>query len=63
MLKKNFFLQRSVSYTDIVVSIRVLSTIAAITKAIETGSAILTYQALSCPEAHVMVLQIFSRYY
>lgn len=49
--------QRSVSYTDIVVSIRVLSTIAAITKAIETGSAILTYQALSCPEAHVMDLE------
>ncbi|XP_033210310.1 ras GTPase-activating-like protein IQGAP1 isoform X3 [Belonocnema kinseyi] len=49
--------KKNVSYTDIVVSIRVLSTIAAITKAVDIGNLELTYQALCCPEAHIMDLE------
>ena len=41
------------SYNDIVVSLRVLSAIACVTKAVDTGDPDLVYQALSEPEAHI----------
>ncbi|XP_012270076.1 ras GTPase-activating-like protein IQGAP1 [Orussus abietinus] len=49
--------QKDISYSDISVSIRVLSTIAAITKAVDTGNPELVYQALINPETHVTNLE------
>ncbi|KAK2582629.1 hypothetical protein KPH14_004911 [Odynerus spinipes] len=48
--------QKDLLYNDIVVSIRVLSSIAAITKAVDTGNVDLVYQTLKDPNAHVMDL-------
>ncbi|XP_078048629.1 ras GTPase-activating-like protein IQGAP1 [Augochlora pura] len=45
--------QNDLSYSDIVVSLRVLSLIAEITEAVDTGNPDLVYQALSNPECHV----------
>ncbi|CAK9799762.1 Ras GTPase-activating-like protein IQGAP1 [Anthophora plagiata] len=45
--------QSDLSYSDIVVSIRVLSLIANISKAVDTGNPELVYQALSNPDCHV----------
>ncbi|PBC33394.1 Ras GTPase-activating protein IQGAP1 [Apis cerana cerana] len=44
--------QNVLSYNDIKVSIRVLSSIAKITKAIDTGNPDLVYQALTNPDCH-----------
>nr|XP_050869767.1 ras GTPase-activating-like protein IQGAP1 isoform X2 [Vespula vulgaris] len=48
--------QKDLTYNDIVVSIRVLSSIAAITKAVDIGNDDLVYEALKNPDAHVMEL-------
>ncbi|KAK9298625.1 hypothetical protein QLX08_008104 [Tetragonisca angustula] len=45
--------QNDLSYSDIVVSMRVLSTIAEISKAVDTGNPDLVYQALANPGCHV----------
>ncbi|XP_054010124.1 ras GTPase-activating-like protein IQGAP1, partial [Hylaeus anthracinus] len=45
--------QNDLSYSDIIVSIRVLSLIAEISKAVDTGNPDLVYQALSNPSCHV----------
>ncbi|XP_017888182.1 ras GTPase-activating-like protein IQGAP1 isoform X2 [Ceratina calcarata] len=45
--------QNDLSYSDIVASIRVLSSIADISKAVDTGNPELVYQALTNPECHV----------
>ncbi|XP_029050274.2 ras GTPase-activating-like protein IQGAP1 [Osmia bicornis bicornis] len=45
--------QNDLSYSDIVVSIRVLSMIAEISKAVDTGNPDLVYQALQNPDCHV----------
>ncbi|XP_076391557.1 ras GTPase-activating-like protein IQGAP1 isoform X1 [Megachile rotundata] len=45
--------QNDLSYSDIVVSIRVLSVIAAISKAVDTGNPDLVYQSLENPDCHV----------
>lgn len=48
--------KNDLSYSDIVVSIRVLSAIAYITKTVDTGDPELIYEALSDPEAHITEL-------
>ncbi|KZC12883.1 Ras GTPase-activating-like protein IQGAP1 [Dufourea novaeangliae] len=45
--------QNDLSFSDIVVSVRVLSLIAHISKAVDTGNPDLVYQALSNPDCHV----------
>ncbi|XP_076245101.1 ras GTPase-activating-like protein IQGAP1 [Calliopsis andreniformis] len=45
--------QNDLSYSDIIVSVRVLSMIAEISKAVDTGNPDLVYQALSNPDCHV----------
>ncbi|CAL7946505.1 unnamed protein product [Xylocopa violacea] len=45
--------EKDLSYSDIVVSIRVLSSIAEISKAVDTGNPDLVYQALTNPDCHV----------
>ncbi|XP_066597001.1 ras GTPase-activating-like protein IQGAP1 [Prorops nasuta] len=45
--------QNDLSYDDILISLRVLNTIANITKAIDTGNPELAYEALRNPDAHV----------
>ncbi|XP_015599510.1 ras GTPase-activating-like protein IQGAP1 [Cephus cinctus] len=45
--------KNDLSYSDIIVSIRVLSSIAAISKTVDTGNPILVYQSLINPEAHI----------
>ncbi|XP_050481598.1 ras GTPase-activating-like protein IQGAP1 isoform X1 [Bombus huntii] len=48
--------QNDLSYSDIVASTRVLSTIAEISKAVDTGNPDLVYQALTNPDCHVSEL-------
>ncbi|XP_031782642.1 ras GTPase-activating-like protein IQGAP1 [Nasonia vitripennis] len=45
------------AYSDIIVSIRVLTAIANVTKCIETNNPDLVYQALTCQDAHVTNLE------
>ncbi|XP_031839391.1 ras GTPase-activating-like protein IQGAP1 [Nomia melanderi] len=45
--------QNDLSYSDVIVSLRVLSLIAEISKAVDTGNPDLVYQALSNPDCHV----------
>ncbi|XP_033341426.2 ras GTPase-activating-like protein IQGAP1 [Megalopta genalis] len=48
--------RNDLSYSDIVVSLRVLSLIAQISEAVDTGNSDLVYQALSNPDCHVSEL-------
>ncbi|XP_046426455.1 ras GTPase-activating-like protein IQGAP1 [Neodiprion fabricii] len=50
--------KKELTYSDIIVSIKVLSSIAAVSKAVDTGNPELTYQALTHPETHIMLLDI-----
>ncbi|XP_048514358.1 ras GTPase-activating-like protein IQGAP1 isoform X2 [Athalia rosae] len=50
--------EKDLTYSDIIVSIKVLSVIAAISKAVDTGSPELTYQALTHPEAHISLVDV-----
>ncbi|XP_043257073.1 ras GTPase-activating-like protein IQGAP1 [Colletes gigas] len=45
--------QKTLSYNDIIVSVRVLSLIAEISKAVDTGNPDLVYQSLTNPNCHV----------